>query len=77
MIKFRLHKVAADRDITKIGVMAERSGLNPKTISALWNNNTLRVDLSTLNALCEALNCTPGDLLEYVTEATPKGKKRG
>ena len=75
MIKFRLHKVAADRDITKIGVMAERARLSPKTVSALWNNHTLRVDLSTLNALCEALNCTPGDLLEYVPEAAPKKKK--
>ncbi len=76
MIKFRLHKVAADRDITKIGVMAERAGLNFKTVSALWNNQTVRVDLSTLNALCEALHCTPGDLLEYVSEPTAKGKKK-
>lgn len=77
MIKFRVHKVAADRDITKIGVMAERAGLNIKTVSALWNNNALRIDLSTLNALCEALNCTPGDLLEYVPETAAKGKKKG
>jgi len=56
VIKFRLHKIAADRDITKIGVMAERAGLNFKTVSGLWNNNALRIDLSTLNALCEALN---------------------
>jgi putative transcriptional regulator len=77
VIKFRLHKVAADRDITKIGVMAERAGLNPKTISSLWNNNTLRVDLSTLDALCEVLHCTPGDLLEYVPETSLKTKKKG
>lgn len=77
MIKFRLHKVAADRDILKIGGMAERAGLSPQTVSGIWNNNALRIDLSTLSALCEALNCTPGDLLEYVPEATPKGKKRG
>jgi putative transcriptional regulator len=77
VVKFRLHKIAADRDITKIGVMAERAGLNFKTVSGLWNNNVLRIDLSTLNALCEALHCTPGDLLEYVPEASPKGKKRG
>ncbi len=75
MMKFRLHKVAADRDIIRIGVMAERAGLNFKTVSGLWNNNTLRVDLSTLEALCEALNCTPGDLLEYIPE-TAKGKKK-
>jgi len=77
MIKFRLHKVAADRDILKIGEMAGRAGLSPQTVSGIWNNNALRIDLSTLNALCQALNCTPGDLLEYVPEASPKAKKRG
>ena len=76
MIKFRLHRMAAEKDIMKIGVMAELAGLNFKTVSSLWNNNTLRVDLSTLNALCEALDCTPGDLLEYVPETAAKGKKK-
>jgi len=77
MVKFRLHKVAADRDILKIGEMAERAGLSPQTVSGIWNNNALRIDLATLNALCEALHCTPGDLLEYVAETTAKGKKKG
>jgi len=76
MIKFRLHKVAADRDILKIGEMAERAGLSPQTVSGIWNNNALRIDLATLNALCEELHCTPGDLLEYVAETPAKGKKR-
>jgi len=76
MIKFRLHKVAADRDILKIGEMAERAGLSPQTVSGIWNNNALRIDLATLNALCEELQCTPGDLLEYVTEAPATGKKK-
>jgi putative transcriptional regulator len=76
MIKFRLHKIAADRDIIRIGVMAERAGLNFKTVSGLWNNNVLRIDLSTLEALCEALNCTPGDLLEYIPDTSTKGKKK-
>jgi putative transcriptional regulator len=76
MIKFRLHKVAADRDIMKIGVLAEKADLSPQTVSGIWNNNVLRIDLSTLEALCEALHCTPGDLLEYVPEAAPKAKKK-
>jgi putative transcriptional regulator len=76
MVKFRLHRVAANQDITKIGAVAERAGLNVKTVSALWNNKALRIDLSTLDALCEALKCTPGDLLEYMPEASPKAKKK-
>ena len=77
MIRFRLHKVAADRDITKIKDVAERAGLSALAVSGIWNNTSLRVDLSTLNALCKALSCTPGDLLEYLPEASPKTKKKG
>jgi putative transcriptional regulator len=77
MIKFRVHKVAADRDIIKIKDLAEKAGLAPMTVSGLWNNSTLRVDLTTLNALCVALQCQPGDLMEYVLEApTPQRKKK-
>jgi DNA-binding Xre family transcriptional regulator len=46
-------------------------------VSGIWNNSALRIDLATLNALCEALQCTPGDLLEYVPEVSPKTKKKG
>lgn len=77
MIRFRLHKVAANLDILKIGELAEKAGLSPQTVSGLWNNNTLRVDLATLDALCEVLHCTPGDLLEYLPETSAKTKKKG
>ncbi len=40
-IKFRVHKVAADRDITKIKDLAEKAGLALMTVSGLWNNSTL------------------------------------
>jgi len=76
MIKFRVHKVAADRDITKIKDLAEKAGLAAMTVSGLWNNATLRVDLTTLNALCVALRCQPGDLMEYVSETPPPKRKK-
>lgn len=75
MIRFRLHKVAADRDITKIKDVAAKAGLSALAVSGIWNNASLRVDLKTLNALCQALDCTPGDLFEY-TPDTAKGKKK-
>jgi putative transcriptional regulator len=77
MIKFRVHKVAADQDITKIKELAEKAELAPMTVSGLWNNNTLRVDLTTLNALCVALQCQPGDLMEYIAEAPSLKRKKG
>jgi putative transcriptional regulator len=75
MIRFRLHKVAVNQDITKIKDVAEKAGLSALAVSGIWNNASLRVDLKTMNALCNALNCTPGDLFEYTPDAA-KGKKK-
>ena len=75
MIRFVLHRMAANRDITKIKDVAAKAGLSALAVSGIWNNASLRVDLKTLNALCNALNCTPGDLFEYEPDP-PKGKKK-
>ena len=37
-------------------------------LSILKNNKAEAVRLSTLDAICRALNCQPGDILEYVEE---------
>ena len=37
-------------------------------LSILKNNKAKAVRLSTLDAICKALNCPPGDILEYVEE---------
>ena len=38
-------------------------------LSILKNNKAKAVRFSTLNAICQALNCQPGDILEYVEES--------
>ena len=38
-------------------------------LSILKNNKAKAVRFSTLNAICKALNCQPGDILEYVEES--------
>ena len=75
MIRFRLHKVAADRDITKIKDVAEMTGVMPNTVSSIWNNRSRGIDFSTLDALCQALNCTPGDILEYLPNKPERHKR--
>ena len=47
------------------GELAERIGLTPANLSILKNNKAKAVRFSTLEALCKALDCQPGDLLEY------------
>ena len=38
-------------------------------LSILKNNKAKAVRFSTLNAICKALNCQPGDILEYVEDS--------
>ena len=47
------------------GDLAERIGITPANLSILKNNKAKAIRFSTLEALCEALGCQPGDILEY------------
>lgn len=47
------------------GELAERVGITPANLSILKNNKARAVRFTTLEALCRALDCQPGDLLEY------------
>ncbi len=47
------------------GELAEKVGITPANLSILKTGKAKAVRLSTLDALCRALECQPGDLLEY------------
>jgi len=47
------------------GELAERVGITPANLSILKCGKARAVRLSTLDALCRALDCQPGDILEY------------
>lgn len=44
-------------------------------LSILKNNKAKAIRLSTLNEICKALNCQPGDILEYVEDTEEKEEK--
>ena len=48
--------------------LTERVGLTMANISLLKNGKVKAIKLSTLNKICEVLQCQPGDILEYVEE---------
>ena len=60
----RLDRVMADR---KIGLneLSEKVDISNVNLSKLKNGHVSAVRFSTLIALCDALHCQPGDLLEY------------
>jgi len=48
--------------------LAEQVGITLANLSILKNGKAKAVRLSTLEAICQALDCQPGDLLEYQPE---------
>lgn len=68
MIRVRLDYVLLDNRM-KLKDLAEVTGLAVNNLSILKTNKARAIRFSTLNALCRALDCKPGDLLEYVQES--------
>lgn len=51
-----------------VGVLADQVGITPANIAVLKNGRAKAVRFTTLAALCEALDCQPGDLLRWEPE---------
>ena len=54
----------------KIGLteLADKVGITLANLSILKNNKARAVRFSTLEAICQALDCQPGDIIEYIPE---------
>lgn len=46
--------------------LADRIGITPANLSVLKTGKAKAIRFSTLEAICQALNCQPGDILEFV-----------
>jgi putative transcriptional regulator len=63
-IILRLDRVMADRKIS-LKELSERVGISNVNLSKMKTGKISAIRFSTLVVICEALNCQPGDLLEY------------
>ena len=63
-IRVNLDVMMARRKIG-LGELAEKIDITQANLSILKNNKAKAVRFSTLDALCRALNCQPGDILEW------------
>ena len=63
-VKVHLDEVLAERGMT-LTELSERVGLTLANLSILKTGKARAVRFSTLEALCDVLECQPGDLLSY------------
>ncbi len=67
MIRINLNVVLAKKRM-KVNELAEKIGLTYVNVSTLKNERIKAIRLSTLDKICEVLECQPGDILEYIDE---------
>ncbi len=67
MIIIHIDVMLAKRKMS-VTELTEKVGLTMANISLLKNGKVKAIKLSTLNKICEVLQCQPGDILEYIEE---------
>ncbi len=73
-IILRLDRVMADRKMS-LNTLSEKVGVANVNLSKLKNGHVSAIRFSTLEAICDVLDCQPGDILEYQRAESPEQKK--
>ncbi|ANZ20515.1 helix-turn-helix domain-containing protein [Streptomyces noursei] len=60
-----------------VGELADRVGITPANLAVLKNGRAKAVRFTTLAALCEVLDCQPGDLLRWEPDGPGDGNGNG
>lgn len=66
-IILRLDRVMADRKMS-LKELSEKVGVANVNLSKIKTGNISAIRFSTLDAICDVLNCQPGDILEFKRE---------
>lgn len=66
-IILRLDRVMADRKMS-LNELSEKVGVANVNLSKMKNGHISAIRFSTLDAICDVLDCQPGDILEYKRE---------
>jgi putative transcriptional regulator len=72
MINIRLDYVLLDKRM-KLKDLSEMTGIAVNNLSVLKTNKARAIRFSTLEILCKALDCSPGDLIEYIPDKNADG----
>ena len=66
-LKFKLKLLLAMKGMTQ-KKLAELTGVRPPTISAICTNSIKELPVGVIERICQALDCQPGDIMEYVPD---------
>jgi len=66
-IKVHLGRLLGERRL-RASEVARKTGINKNTLSSLYNERVSGIRFDTLEKLCRFLNCSVGDLIEYMPD---------
>ena len=66
-IVMRLDRVMADRKMSSLE-LGEKIGISPVNVSRIKTGRLKGIRFSTLTAMCEALHCKPGDIIDWMDD---------
>lgn len=72
MIRCRLSALMGERKILKLSEVAQATSINRNTLTSLYYDRAIRIELTVANTLCKYFNCTMQDLFEYSNEPEKK-----
>lgn len=66
-VKIKISTLLGERKMN-MKELSDLTGIRPSTISALYYEETKRIEIQQIAALCKALQCSVGDIFEYVPD---------
>lgn len=67
MINIRLGELMGRKRMNQ-ATLSKAANIRPNTVSMLYHGTLKHLDLEHLDSLCRVLECTPGDLIEYIPD---------
>lgn len=77
MIEIRIKEVANDRGIKNAHRLQLAAELSPAAAARFWKTEVEKISMETLDRLCKALECQPGDLFVYTADQPKKSSSNG
>ena len=74
-VRVRLSRILGEKRI-KMAELSRRTGISKYALHKLYHEKNKGIEFATLEKLCQALECSVGDLLEYVPEEDQECRHR-
>lgn len=73
MIKTRIHELALSNQIKNAYQLQKALSVSPSMAARLFKDDVQLIGLQTINSICSAFSCNPGDIFIYVDDRLEEG----